>query len=124
MVMAGEPIFQEKRSDTVINPLLIAEVLSKSTSAHDPCGICEAARGDKFAYYRFIPEMREYVLINQYTCHVEHFSKTEEGKWLLTEYESLDDQLVLPAIALQISLKDLYDRVNFESFESFGSTEV
>jgi len=61
--------------------------------------------------------MREYVLIDQYACHVEHFSKTEEGKWLLTEYESLEDQLVLPAIALQIPLKDLYDRVNFESAE-------
>ncbi len=110
MVMAGEPIFQEKRTNTVINPLVIAEVLSKSTSAYD--------RGDKFAYCRSIPEMREYVLIDQYTCHVEQFSKTEEGKWLLTEYESLDDQLALPAIALQIPLKDLYDRVNFESFES------
>jgi Uma2 family endonuclease len=117
MVMAGEPIFQENRTDTVINPLLIAEVLSKSTSAHD--------RGNKFAYYRSIPEMREYVLIDQHTCHVEHFSKTEPGKWLLTEYESLDDQLVLPAccfadtarVALQIPIKDLYDRVNFESVE-------
>lgn len=109
MVITGEPIFQENRTDTVINPLLIAEVLSKSTSAHD--------RGDKFAYYRSIPEMREYVLIDQYTCHVEHFSKTEQGKWLLTEYESLDDQIVLPAIALQIPLTDLYDRVNFESAE-------
>lgn len=109
MVMAGEPVFHEKRTNTVLNPLVIAEVLSKSTSAYD--------RGDKFAYYRSIPEMREYVLIDQYACHVEHFSKTEEGKWLLTEYESLEDQLVLPAIALQIPLKDLYDRVNFEAAE-------
>jgi Uma2 family endonuclease len=109
MVIAGEPIFQEKRTDTVMNPVLIAEVLSKSTSAYD--------RSDKFAYYRTIPELREYVLIDQYTCHVEQFSKTDRG-WLLTEYESLEDLLNLSALNLHLSLKDLYDRVIFETPEA------
>jgi Uma2 family endonuclease len=109
MVIAGEPIFQENRTDTVMNPVLIAEILSKSTSAYD--------RSDKFAYYRTIPELREYVLIDQYTCHVEQFSKTDRG-WLLTEYESLSNSLNLSAINLQLSLKDLYDRVNFETPEA------
>jgi Uma2 family endonuclease len=110
MVIAGEPIFQEKRTDTVINPLLIMEVLSKSTSDHD--------RGNKFAYYRSIPEMREYVLVDQYTSHVEQFSKNAAGQWLLTEYESLEDSLDLSAIALQLSLKEIYDRVELEAPEA------
>jgi Uma2 family endonuclease len=110
MVIAGEPIFQEKRTDTVINPLLIVEVLSKSTSDHD--------RGNKFAYYRSIPEMREYVLVDQYTCHVEQFSKNAAGQWLLTEYESLENSLNLSAIDFQLSLQEIYDRVELAASEA------
>ncbi len=56
MLIKGEPIYQNANTTTVMNPLLIAEVLSKSTSNYD--------QGDKFLYYRSIPEFQEYILIN------------------------------------------------------------
>ncbi|NJO41244.1 MAG: Uma2 family endonuclease [Cyanobacteria bacterium CRU_2_1] len=110
MVIAGEPVFQADRNDTLTNPSIILEVLSKSTSTYD--------RGDKFTYYRSIPELQDYVLLDHYRFHVEQFSKTAEGKWLLTDYELENDELELTTIALQIPLKEIYERVKFESPET------
>lgn len=67
MVVAGELEFIEGRRDTITNPLIIAEVLSKSTKNYD--------RDEKFAAYRTIPSFQEYLLIEQYTMHVEQYSK-------------------------------------------------
>jgi Uma2 family endonuclease len=104
MVIEGEPIYQNKNTTTVMNPLLIAEVLSKSTSNYD--------QSDKFMYYRSIPEFREYILINQY--HVMHYVKTDDGKWIFTEFESESDILKLQTIDFQIDFHDLYEQVDFQ----------
>ena len=106
MVIQGEPVYQGSNTTTLINPLLIVEVLSKSTKDYD--------RGEKFLYYRSIPELREYILIDQYKYHVEQLAKTADGKWLFTEYESEDAVLAMESVEFQISLTDIYDRVNFE----------
>ena len=68
MVVKAEPVLLDDRRDTIINSLMIVEVLSKSTTNYDP--------GDKFDYYRSIPEFREYLLIAQYKVYVEQFVKT------------------------------------------------
>jgi Uma2 family endonuclease len=105
MVIEGEPIYQNANTTTVMNPLLIAEVLSKSTSNYD--------QSDKFLYYRSIPEFKEYILINQYQYHVMHYVKTNDGKWIFTELESESDILKLQTIDFQIDFSDLYEQVNF-----------
>jgi Uma2 family endonuclease len=61
-------VLLDDRTDTIINPLMIVEVLSKSTKNY--------AWGDKFDYYRSISEFREYILIAQYKVYVEQFVKT------------------------------------------------
>jgi len=109
MVIQGEPVLHENRNDTVTNPLMIVEVLSKSTKNYD--------QGDKFDYYRSIPEFREYVLIDQYKVNVKHFAKTSEGKWLLTEYESAETVLSLSALEFQIQLSEIYEGIKFENRE-------
>jgi Uma2 family endonuclease len=109
MVITGEPEFYQERRDTVTNPFLITEVLSKSTMNYD--------KGEKFDYYRSIPSLKEYILVDQYQVYVEHFSKTADNKWLLTEYESVEDCLVLSSLNLQIQLQKIYDRVEFETVE-------
>jgi Uma2 family endonuclease len=106
MVIQGEPVYHENRQDTITNPVLIVEVLSKSTKNYD--------RGDKFEFYRSIPEFREYIMIDQYRYKVEQFAKTSEGKWLFTEYDSADSVLALSSLDFQIPLRDIYERVNFE----------
>ncbi len=109
MVISGEPVYEGTGKTTVINPILITEVLSKSTGNYD--------RSDKFEYYRSIPEMQEYILINQYKYYIEQFAKNNEGKWVLTEYTSENDILALNSINMEISLRDIYAGVDFERGE-------
>jgi Uma2 family endonuclease len=107
LVVQGDLQIQEGRTDTITNPLMIAEVLSKSTAGYD--------RGDKFAAYRTIPSFQEYVLIEQYTLHVERFVKTETNQWLLSEYEGEETTFSLMSIPFEITLADIYDKVDFEA---------
>lgn len=102
MVIQDELQLQEGRRDTLINPLMIAEVLSDSTEVYDPCGICEAARSSKFAAYRTIPSFQEYVLIDQYSLHVEQYYKTEPRKWIFSEYDGNDAILSLNSVPFEI----------------------
>lgn len=105
MLISGKPIFHKSRNDTVTNPSIIVEVLSKSTRDYD--------KGGKFDAYRSIPEFKEYIIIDQYTVNIEHFVKTSEGKWLLTEYKMMDTILELSAIEFQIQISDIYQGITF-----------
>ncbi len=105
MVIEGQPIYTGTSTTTVMNPMLIAEVLSKSTKNYD--------QGDKFLYYRSIPEFKEYILIDQYQYHVMQYIKTAENQWLFTELEHESATLSLQTVDFQIELRDLYEQVNF-----------
>ncbi len=105
MVIEGQPIYTGTSTTTVMNPMLIAEVLSKSTKNYD--------QGDKFLYYRSIPEFKEYILIDQYQYHVMQYIKTAENQWSFTEIEHESATLSLQTVDFQIELRDLYEQVNF-----------
>lgn len=105
MVVARPIELQSGRTDTITNPLLIAEVLSKGTRAYD--------RDEKFAAYRSIPSFQEYLLIDQYRLQVEQYSKTEANKWIFSEYSCMGDRLSLTSVAVEISLADLYENIEF-----------
>jgi Uma2 family endonuclease len=105
MVIEGQPIYTGTSTTTVMNPMLIVEVLSKSTKNYD--------QGDKFLYYRSIPEFKEYILIDQYQYHVMQYVKTAESQWSFTELEDESATLSLQTVDFQIELRDLYEQVNF-----------
>jgi len=105
MVVARPIELQSGRTDTITNPLLIAEVLSKGTRAYD--------RDEKFAAYRSIPSFQEYLLIDQYRLQVEQYSKTDANKWIFSEYSCMGDRLSLTSVAVEISLTDLYENIEF-----------
>lgn len=107
MVISGDPIYQGKGNTTITNPMLIMEVLSQSTQDYD--------RGTKFNYYRSIPELREYILIDQYSLKIEQFSKNNQGQWMLTEYETEEKTLSLESLNLQLNITDIYEQVKFEN---------
>ncbi|MBE9209117.1 Uma2 family endonuclease [Nostoc sp. LEGE 06077] len=109
MIIAGEPEFFNNRQDIITNPQIIVEVLSKSTRNYD--------YEDKFAAYRTIPTFQEYLLIDQYRIHVEHFSKIGKKQWNLREYDEEDNAIAFASVPLEISLQDLYNKVNFELVE-------
>jgi Uma2 family endonuclease len=109
MLIQGEPIYLENTTATVTNPRLIVEVLSKSTGNYD--------RGEKFDYYRSIPELQEYILIDQSCYHVMQYVKTDQGQWLLTDYNQAEGIMKLGSVDLALTLNDIYDRVNFNEIE-------
>lgn len=106
MIIAGEPVFNDNRSDEILNPCLIVEVLSKSTEGYD--------RGDKFLYYRSIPEFKEYLLVSQGEYFIEHYRKTGEGQWLLQEYRGNEKEISLESVGVSLVVKDVYEGVNLE----------
>jgi Uma2 family endonuclease len=105
MVTCGEERFDDDNEDTLLNPILIIEVLSKSTERQ--------VRGAKFEHYSKLASLREYLLVAQNRPRLELFTKQSPGRWLLAEFESLDDVVVLTSINCELALKDIYLKVNF-----------
>ncbi|MFB2882220.1 Uma2 family endonuclease [Floridanema aerugineum] len=113
MVVQGELQLQEGRKDTVTNPLFIAEVLSDSTRNYD--------KDEKFAAYRTIPSFQEYLLIDQYKMHIEQYFRTDRKTWIFSEYDELNETISLNTLSLEITLADIYDKVEFEVTETSES---
>ena len=109
IVTDGKPLYAGKNNTTVTNPLLIVEVLSKSTKNYD--------QGEKFTFYRSIPQFKEYVLVEQNQYQIMHYSKTNEGEWIFREYKLENDIIKLQHLDFEISLIDIYQDVNFEDQE-------
>ncbi len=106
VMVLEQPIqLQENRTDTVMNPCFIAEVLSKSTKDYD--------RSEKFRSYRTIETFQEYLLIDQYQIYVEHYVKTAEHQWLLSEYTDPQMTLTLNSVDIQLKIADLYENIEF-----------
>jgi Uma2 family endonuclease len=103
MAVCGEQQFHDGRRDLLLNPNLIVEVLSDSTEGYD--------RGDKFALYRRIPSLNDYLPVSQSRVSVERFTRGEDGTWILSAFDSLDDCLSLPSIGCELALREVYDKV-------------
>lgn len=99
VVVAGEPRFEDAELDTLLNPTVIIEVLSPSTEADD--------RGNKFASYRRLASLREYVLVAQDRVRVERYARRGET-WVLTEWSGLDAVLRLDSIDCEVPLREIY----------------
>jgi Uma2 family endonuclease len=107
MVVEKPLQLQTGRIDTVMNPCFIAEVLSKSTQDYD--------HGEKFSAYRTIDSVREYLLIDQYSIHIEHYVKTPTNQWLLSEYDNPNITLSLNVIEAQIEIITLYENIDIDA---------
>jgi Uma2 family endonuclease len=105
IVTCGEPMFTDCQMDTLTNPLVIVEVLSKTTSDYD--------RGEKFVNYRRIESLQQYVLISQDKPLVEIYTRQTNRHWDLAEIEGLESILDLTSIDCGLSLSEIYRRVEF-----------
>jgi Uma2 family endonuclease len=101
-VACGEPRFEDSHVDTLLDPTIIVEVLSDSTEGYD--------RGAKFAHYRRLASLREYVLIAQDAMRVERYVREGEC-WVLTEATDPAEALALTSVGCTIPLRDVYERV-------------
>lgn len=102
-VVCGEARFEDAELDTLLNPIVIFEVLSRSTESYD--------RGTKLSHYRTIPSLAEAVLIAQDRVHVEHWVRQTDGEWLVKELDGLDQNLELSSIHCKLPLARIYRRV-------------
>jgi Uma2 family endonuclease len=103
VAVCGEEIYEDETEDTLINPQLIIEVLSKSTEAYD--------RGAKFEYYQTIESFREYVLITQEPFRVEQYVRKNENEWSYFEFRKPENIVRLNSIDCEISLQDIYHKI-------------
>jgi Uma2 family endonuclease len=106
-VACDEPEFEDAQVDTLLNPRVIVEVLSPSTADYD--------RGGKFAHYRRLPSLQEYLLISQDVPLVEHYVRQGPDQWQLTEQRSLDAAIDLPSIRCRLPLAEIYLKVRLAS---------
>lgn len=111
-VVCGKPVVEDAHGDTLLNPNMVIEILSPSTEAYD--------RGGKFAHYRRVATLSDYVLVAQDKPMVEHFARQADGGWLLTEANGLDSALRIPALDCVLALRDLYEQVDFDAQAAGG----
>jgi Uma2 family endonuclease len=105
-VVCEEPLFEDDNVDTLLNPTILVEVLSKSTERYD--------RIAKTSYYRTLDSLAEHLLVAQDEVRVEHFVKQPDGKSTLFDFRSLDDTATLASIGCSLALRDIYDKVSID----------
>jgi Uma2 family endonuclease len=104
VVVACEPEqFDDEEKDTLLNPVVIVEVLSESTEAYD--------RGKKFEHYQTIESLAEYILVAQEPYRVEQYVRQSGSEWKYSEYRHAADVVKLTSIGCEIALKDIYAKV-------------
>jgi Uma2 family endonuclease len=104
-VICGRPQMDGDQDDIVLNPVLIAEVLSEPTRDYD--------RGEKFQRYQNLPSMLEYLAVAQDAPRIEHWTRQPDGRWLLANSEGMDASIQLASIDCSLPLAEIYDRIDF-----------
>ena len=103
-VVCEEPRFEDDLFDILLNPIVVVEVLSPSTEAYD--------RGDKFAHYRQLQSLQEYILVSQDKVRVDHYVR-HTTQWILTDFQTLEQHLPLTSIQCELPLQEIYENVPF-----------
>lgn len=110
LVTCGDAEFVDEKRDTLTNPTLITEILSPSTEGYD--------RGKKFESYRQLSSLQTYMIISQDKPLVEVFERQEDESWRFNAYRGLNASVPLPTLGCNLSLREVYDRIDFEAEES------
>lgn len=104
IVVQGKCQLEPDIFDTLLNPLILFEVMSENTVNID--------RGYKFFHYKQIPSLQEYILINSREYAVEVIRRQPDNAWKFEKYFSQHNALTLRSINLTISFDDLYYKVS------------
>ncbi len=107
VVACGRPEFADDEFDILLNPIVVIEVLSKSTRFRD--------KNEKLETYQKMESIQEVLLVEQDILRIEHYIKQTPMQWLLRIYEDFDSAIDLASIACTISVAEMYDRIVFQS---------
>jgi len=105
VVGCGDLQWADDEKDVLLNPIVLAEVLSESTAAYD-CG-------PKAANYRLLDSLQEYLLVDQNLAFVEHYVRVNEETWSITHHDGLKAAIELRSVRCRLSLADVYAKVQF-----------
>jgi len=100
-IICGDMISSDIDEDTIVQPVVIIEILSPSTRRYD--------RGEKFILYRDIPALKEYILIDTTSVRIEAFRINSQGHWELEDYKSMDGTLRISSVDVSLPLADIYE---------------
>jgi Uma2 family endonuclease len=109
-VVCGEPRYADAEQDTLINPTLLAEVLSDATEAYD--------RGEEFEHYRRVAGLRVYLLASQRKPVIEMFLRGDQGQWLFREASGTDSALEIPPFQITLALREVFADIVTESAQA------
>jgi Uma2 family endonuclease len=107
-VVCGEAKFSDENETMLLNPSLVVEVLSESTKGFDV--------GKKSEYYRSLPSLQAYLLLEQDRHFAQLYTRHESG-WLLREFSGLEAFVPLEAIGCNLALSEAYLNVDFDKEE-------
>ena len=105
VVICLQPELMKGRTDVIVNPLVIVEVLSKSTSNYDRTG--------KFLHYQSLDSFKEYILVEQTRIEVETWFKIEKDTWHKTVCTDINASIELRSLGVSIPLSEIYEYVDF-----------
>ncbi len=105
-VACGE-IDTDKKYGILNNPTVIFEVLSASTEIFD--------KGQKFAFYRTLPSLKEYILISQEAYYIETFYLKTNQTWEYQAFAAIDTPLQIKSLGIEIPMKDIYRYVEISN---------
>jgi Uma2 family endonuclease len=97
--VSGQPLFLSDKRTVLLNPVLVVEVLSRSTESR--------GRGDKFEQYQTISSLQQIVFIAQDKPRVEVYTRTGD-LWTFQTASGVDEMIELPAIECSLNLEDIY----------------
>lgn len=103
VITCGREEFLDGEADTLLNPLVIVEVLSGSTAEHD--------RTTKVGMYRQIESLREYLLVAQDSFRVEQYVRQTDDLWMYRVCESPQAIVRIESAGLEPSVEEVYAKV-------------
>ena len=104
VVVCEEPRFEDKTCDTLLNPIILVEVLSPTTEFYD--------RNEKFSHYQQLQSLQEYILVSQDSVNVER-RRRQVDSWIVTNSQNLAEHLPLTSIQCELPLQEIYARITF-----------
>ncbi len=104
-IICGDKKYTDDKFDTVTNPSVIIEILSRSTRNYD--------RLEKFSLYRDILTLQEYILVDSQRTHIEKYARNANNTWELSDHDSLEEILTIVTVDIRIPIKDIYHGLLF-----------
>jgi Uma2 family endonuclease len=114
-VVCGGLRFAASSRTSIVNPMIVVEILSPSTAAYD--------RGKKFDHYASLESVKEYVLVSSGRVAVDHFLRESNGTWRFTSYRGLDEAVRFPSIDAAVPLREIYAKIEAVAPDGFGDEE-